>query len=63
MISKHTFNIISISLLQAKDNVCYNTFGHAYFIEDGGEKDTTFDGNLVTSVKPGSLSPSDKLVL
>ena len=61
MISKYTFNSIYILLLlQVKDNVCYNTHGHAYFIEDGGEKDTTFDGNLVASVKPGSLLPSDK---
>ena len=51
---------MSILLLKVKDNVCYNTIGHAYFIEDGGEKDTTFDGNLVASVKPGSLLPSDK---
>ena len=47
-------------LFQVKDNVCYNTLGHAYFIEDGGEKDTTFDGNLAASVKAGSLLPSDK---
>ena len=50
------------SCFQVKDNVCYNTLGHAYFIEDGGEKDTTFDGNLAASVKTGELIPSDKFV-
>ncbi|KAK3103038.1 hypothetical protein FSP39_015947 [Pinctada imbricata] len=28
------------------DNVCYNTFGHGFFIEDGGEKYTHIEGNL-----------------
>ena len=27
-------------------NVAYNTFGHCYFLEDGGEKNTTIAGNL-----------------
>ena len=26
--------------------MCYDTFGHGYFLEDGGEKDTVFDRNL-----------------
>jgi hypothetical protein len=41
------------------DNVCYDTLGHAYFVEDGGEHDTVFDGNLAASVKPGHVIPSD----
>ncbi|XP_062611584.1 protein DDB_G0287365-like [Saccostrea cucullata] len=28
------------------DNVCYDTVGHGFFIEDGGEKDTYLRGNL-----------------
>ena len=52
----------TVNPLQVKDNVCYKTLGHAYFIEDGGEKDTMFDGNLAASVKTGELIPSDKLV-
>ncbi|XP_060573519.1 cell surface hyaluronidase-like [Ruditapes philippinarum] len=45
---------------KVKDNVCYDTKGHAFFIEDGGEHDTTFDGNLAASVRKGSLIPSDQ---
>jgi hypothetical protein len=29
-----------------KDNVAYNTNGHCYFLEDGGEEYNTFDHNL-----------------
>ncbi|XP_062576125.1 protein DDB_G0287365-like [Saccostrea cucullata] len=28
------------------DNVCYDTVGHGFFMEDGGEKHTYFRGNL-----------------
>ncbi|XP_061186958.1 cell migration-inducing and hyaluronan-binding protein-like [Saccostrea echinata] len=28
------------------DNVCYDTVGHGFFLEDGGEKHTYFRGNL-----------------
>ncbi|XP_034311599.2 inactive cell surface hyaluronidase CEMIP2 [Magallana gigas] len=28
------------------DNVCYNSVGHGFFLEDGGEKNVTFHGNL-----------------
>ena len=56
---------MSLLILQlpVTDNVCYNTFVYAYFLENGREKDTAFNGNLVASVKAGSLLPSDKLVL
>ena len=33
-------------LIQIQNNVCYNTFGHGFFIEDGGEKHTFLEGNL-----------------
>ena len=41
------------------DNVCYDTLGHAIFLEDGGEKRTLIDGNLVALTKTGSLIHSD----
>ena len=28
-------------------NVAYKTFGHCYFLEDGGEKNTTLTGRMV----------------
>ena len=28
------------------NNVAYNTYGHCYFMEDGGEKNNTFHHNL-----------------
>ena len=37
---------IYFCLFQIQNNVCYNTFGHGFFIEDGGEKHTFFEGNL-----------------
>ena len=50
------------------NNVAYNTFGHCYFLEDGGEKFTTFHHNLglVTNAmgnvtnRNGTI-PSDRL--
>ncbi|KAK7491692.1 hypothetical protein BaRGS_00017145 [Batillaria attramentaria] len=41
------------------DNVGYNTLGHCYFLEDGGEKRNTFDGNLGLSTRKGKILPSD----
>ncbi|XP_060073811.1 cell migration-inducing and hyaluronan-binding protein-like [Ylistrum balloti] len=32
--------------VKVEDNVCFDCYGHAYFLEDGGEKRTVFDGNL-----------------
>ena len=34
----HNVNVIN--------NVAYNTYGHCYFMEDGGEKNNTFHHNL-----------------
>ena len=49
-------------LLQVEDNVCYITLGHAYFLEDGGEKRTVLDGNLGLGTKQGSLILADSYV-
>ena len=39
--------ILSIFLLfQLLDNVCYDSVGHGFFLEDGGEKNTYLRGNL-----------------
>ncbi|KAK3583750.1 hypothetical protein CHS0354_022782 [Potamilus streckersoni] len=42
-----------------KDNVCYRSLGHSYFLEDGGEKYNTFDGNLALGTLKAKLIPSD----
>ena len=42
-----------------EDNVGYHTRGHCFFEEDGGEKDTTFNGNLGLSTMRGLVTPSD----
>ena len=41
-------------------NVAYKTFGHCYFLEDGGERNTTFAGNLGLVTQPGVTIPSDR---
>ena len=38
-----------------EDNVAYNTFGHCYFLEDGGEKNNTFHHNLGLVTKKGNI--------
>jgi hypothetical protein len=37
--------------------------GHGFFLEDGGEKNNVFDGNLAMSTRSGngSLEPVDRL--
>ncbi|KAL3861721.1 hypothetical protein ACJMK2_007745, partial [Sinanodonta woodiana] len=42
-----------------KDNVCYRSLGHSYFLEDGGEKFNRFDGNLAIGTLTAKLIPSD----
>lgn len=42
------------------NNVAYNTFGHCYFLEDGGEKYTTFHHNLGLVTQAGPTIPSDR---
>ncbi|KAK3091732.1 hypothetical protein FSP39_022248 [Pinctada imbricata] len=41
------------------DNVCHECLGHGYFLEDGGEKRTLFDGNLGAGIRRSRLIPSD----
>ena len=42
------------------NNVAYDTMGHCYFLEDGGEKNNTFDNNLGLVTRPGTTIPSDR---
>ena len=44
------------------NNVAHDTFEHCYFLEDGGEKETVFEGNLGLTTRPGFLTPSDNQV-
>ena len=44
-----------------EDNVAYNTFGHCYFLEDGGEKNNTFHHNLGLLTQFGTTIPSDRM--
>eukprot|EP01117_Protostelium_nocturnum_P016557 TRINITY_DN657_c0_g1_i1.p1 TRINITY_DN657_c0_g1~~TRINITY_DN657_c0_g1_i1.p1 ORF type:complete len:1272 (+),score=378.16 TRINITY_DN657_c0_g1_i1:136-3951(+) len=46
------------------NNVAFNTFGHCFFLEDGGEHGNVFDSNLGVYTQPtvagtGQLIPSD----
>ncbi|XP_050412508.1 protein DDB_G0287365 [Patella vulgata] len=41
------------------DNVCYDALGHAYFLEDGGEKRNVFDGNIGLTTRKGKILTSD----
>ncbi|KAK7094558.1 cell surface hyaluronidase-like [Littorina saxatilis] len=45
--------------LTVADNVAYHTYGHCFFLEDGGEKRNVFDGNLGLSTRNGKILPSD----
>lgn len=60
-----------ILFIQLTDNVCYNSVGHGFFLEDGGEKNVTFHGNLglgqrrfvgTTVLGTTGAIPADKLV-
>ncbi|ESO94033.1 hypothetical protein LOTGIDRAFT_228687 [Lottia gigantea] len=42
-----------------QDNVCYDSLGHSYFLEDGGEKRNLLDGNIGLSTKKGKILKSD----
>ena len=48
--------------LQVLNNVAYDTFGHCFFIEDGGERDNLIKGNLGLVTRKGFLTPVDKNV-
>ena len=43
-----------------QDNVAYDTFGHCFFLEDGGEKRNVFNKNLGIGSRKNDLTPSDK---
>ncbi|XP_069115391.1 cell surface hyaluronidase CEMIP2-like [Argopecten irradians] len=45
--------------VQVEDNVCYDCYGHGYFLEDGGEKRTVFDGNLALGQRSSGLIQTD----
>ena len=45
---------------RVESNVAYNTFGHCYFLEDGGERNTTLAGNLGLVTRKGLTIPSDR---
>ena len=44
-----------------EDNIAYHHLGHCYFVEDGGEQDNKFIGNLGLSTRTGTLLPTDKV--
>ena len=46
--------------VHVENNVAYDTFGHCFFLEDGGEKRTVFDRNLGIGSRKNDLTPSDK---
>merc|ERR550534_102587 len=41
------------------DNVCHETFGHAFYLEDGIETGNVFERNLVVSANPGGSVCTD----
>lgn len=43
--------IHGVHYLKVQKNVCFNTFGHAIFLEDGIETNNVIEDNLVASVK------------
>ncbi|OWF51488.1 transmembrane protein 2-like [Mizuhopecten yessoensis] len=45
--------------LTVMDNVGYESLGHCYFLEDGGERRTVLDGNLGASTRKATLISSD----
>lgn len=42
--------------LTARDNVAFNTTGHAFMLEDGIEQNNTLQHNLVINSRPASVS-------
>lgn len=45
--------------VEIKNNVANNHWGHCIFLEDGGEKHTLIEGNLVLGTKKGELIQTD----
>ena len=54
----HTFNravtVHGVDNLLVENNVAYNNMGHAFFLEDGGEENNIFRGNLAIFTKTSS---------
>ena len=46
--------------IHVENNVAYDTFGHCFFLEDGGEKRNVFDRNLGIGSRKNDLTPSDE---
>lgn len=46
---------------KVENNLCYDHMGHGFFLEDGGELDNVFDGNIAISTRraTGNLEPTD----
>ncbi|XP_037067926.1 cell surface hyaluronidase-like [Pollicipes pollicipes] len=59
----HTFSrcvtVHGTNGLLVEDNMAFDHYGHCYFLEDGGEKRTTFRRNLGFSTRRTSLTPTD----
>lgn len=48
---------------QVENNVCFGAVGHGYFLEEGGEVDTTFAGNLgAGNTRTNKLTKTDGYV-
>jgi len=45
--------------VHVKNNVAHDTYGHCFFLEDGGEKRNVFEGNLGLTTRKGYLTQSD----
>jgi len=45
--------------VHVKNNVAHDTYGHCFFLEDGGERRTVFEGNLGLTTRRGYLTPGD----
>ena len=45
--------------LSIEDNVAFDTIGHCYFLEDGGERGNSWIHNLGILSRVGALIPSD----
>ena len=48
--------------VHVKNNVAHDTYGHCFFLEDGGEKNNVFEGNLGLTTRRGFLTLGDDQV-
>ena len=47
--------------VRLEDNVAFSTYGHCYFLEDGGEKNNSLHHNLGLVTRAGNTIPSDRM--